>query len=498
MKELPLLSAIVFLPLLGGLFVLAWSGRTRVCRIFSLGVTLTDLVLVLILFLPGIRTGTGPWLRVEDYSWIPSMGIRYTLAADGLSLMLLLLTTFLGVLCVLVSWKAIDNKVNSYHFFLLLTLTGILGVFLATDLFLFYLFWEIQVIPMFFLIGIWGHEQRTRTTLKFLLFTMAGSLFMLIALIGLYVVHGSQTGTYTFDLASLLETPLPGGVQGWLYAAFMLSFGIKIPMVPLHTWLADTHTQAPTAGSVILAGLLLKTGTYAVFRFAFPLFPTACLASVPLLMILGLIALFYASWIALSQMDIKRLVAYSSIAHMGLVVLGLAVLNSISLSGSLLQMINHGVSTSALFILVGMLSERIHSRQFKDFGGLWRKIPVFSAFFLFFSIAALGLPGLNNFVGEILILIGTYRVNPVAAAFGFSGLLFGVIYILRMVQKSLFGELRGEAVSVVRDLDFRETLILGVLALSVLFLGLWPKPVLGLFETPVNELIRVVMPPGAL
>jgi NADH-quinone oxidoreductase subunit M len=278
----------------------------------------------------------------------------------------------------------------------------------------------------------------------------------------------------------------------------MLSFGIKIPMVPLHTWLADTHTQAPTAGSVILAGLLLKTGTYAVFRFAFPLFPTACLASVPLLMILGLIALFYASWIALSQMDIKRLVAYSSIAHMGLVVLGLAVLNSISLSGSLLQMINHGVSTSALFILVGMLSERIHSRQFKDFGGLWRKIPVFSAFFLFFSIAALGLPGLNNFVGEILILIGTYRVNPVAAAFGFSGLLFGVIYILRMVQESLFGELRGEAVSVVRDLDFRETLILGVLALSVLFLGLWPKPVLGLFETPVNELIRVVMPPGAL
>jgi NADH-quinone oxidoreductase subunit M len=483
------------LPLLGGLFVLAWPRRPSLCRVFSLAVTLADLALVLLLFIPGLRSSVGPWFRVEDYAWVPSVGIRYTLAADGLSLMLLLLTTFLGVLCVLVSWKHIEEKVTSYHFFLLSTLTGILGVFVATDLFLFYLFWEVQIIPMFFLVGIWGHEQRTRTAMKFILFTMAGSLFMLIAIIGLYVVHGRQTGIYTFDLSSLIGTSLPGGVQGWLYAAFMLSFGIKIPMVPVHTWLPDTHTQAPTAGSVILAGLLLKTGSYAVFRFAFPLFPVAFRASVPLLVVLGLIALFYASWIALSQVDVKRLIAYSSIAHMGLVVLGLAVLNSISLSGSLLQMINHGVSTSALFILVGMLGERIHSRQFKDFGGLWRKMPVFSAFFLFFSMAALGLPGLNNFVGEILILIGTYRVNPVAAAFGFAGLLFGVIYVLRMVQDALFGEITGEEASL-RDIDSREVVILASLALAVLFLGLWPEPVLGLFEEPVNGLIKVMMPPG--
>jgi NADH-quinone oxidoreductase subunit M len=496
MNGIPLLSAIVFLPLLGGLFVLAWPGRPRMSRVLSLVVTLADLVLVLILFLPGVRSATGPWFRVEDYAWIPSVGIRYTLAADGLSLMLLLLTAFLGVLCVLMSWKHIDEKVSSYHFFLLLTLTGILGVFVATDLFLFYLFWEVQIIPMFFLVGIWGHEERTRTTMKFILFTMAGSLFMLIAIIGLYVVHGRQTGHYTFALASLIETTLPGGVQGWLYGAFMLSFGIKIPIVPVHTWLPDTHTQAPTAGSVILAGLLLKTGAYALFRFAFPLFPDAFRASVPLLIVLGLIALFYASWIALSQVDIKRLIAYSSIGHMGLVVLGLAVLNSITLSGSLLQMINHGVSTSALFILAGMLSQRIHSRHFKDFGGLWRKMPVFSAFFLFFSMAALGLPGLNNFVGEILILIGTYRVNPVAAAFGFAGLLFGVIYILRMVQDALFGELKGEE-SALRDVDSREVVILGALALSVLFLGLWPKPVLGLFQEPVNGLIKMMMSHGA-
>ena len=492
MNGIPLLSVIVFLPLLGGLFVLVW-GRPRLCRLASLAVTLADLGLVLLLFSPGVRDAAGPWLRVEDHAWIPSLGIRYTLAADGLSLMLLLLTAFLGVLCVLVSWKQIDEKVCSYHFFLLLTLAGILGVFVATDLFLFYLFWEVQIIPIFFLVGIWGHERRTRTTMKFILFTMAGSLFMFIAIVGLYVVHGRQTGTYTFDLASLIETSLPGGVQGWLYAAFMLAFGIKIPMVPLHTWLPDAHTQAPTAGSVILAGLLLKTAAYAVFRFAFPLFPLAFRASAPLLVVLGLIALFYASWIALSQVDIKRLVAYSSIGHMGLVILGLAVLNNITLSGSLLQMINHGVSTSALFILVGILGERTHSRQFKDFGGLWRKMPVFGAFFLFFSMAALGLPGLNNFVGEILILIGTYRVNPLAAAFGFGGLLFGVIYVLRMVQDALFGEFKGVE-STIRDLDRREIGIMGVLALSVLFLGLWPNPVLGLFEEPVNGLINVMMP----
>jgi NADH-quinone oxidoreductase subunit M len=496
MNGIPLLSAIVFLPLLGGLFVLAWPGRPGLCRVSSLVVTLVDLLLVLILFLPGARSATGPWLRVEDYPWIPSVGIRYTLAADGLSLMLLLLAAFLGVVCVLVSWKHIDEKVSSYHFFLLFTLTGIMGVFVATDLFLFYLFWEVQIIPMFFLVGIWGHEERTRTTMKFLLFSIAGSLFMLIAVIGLYVVHGRQTGNYTFDLASLIQTSLSGGVQGLLYAAFMLSFGIKIPMVPVHTWLPDTHTQAPTAGSVILAGLLLKTGAFAVFRFAFPLFPVAFRASEPVLVAVGLVGLFYASWIALSQIDVKRLVAYSSIAHMGLVVLGLAVLNTITLSGSLLQMINHGVSTSALFILVGMLDERIHSRQFKDFGGLWRKMPVFSAFFLFFSMAALGLPGLNNFVGEILILVGTYRVNPVAAAFGFAGLLFGVIYVLRMVQASLFGEFRGEE-SALQDVDSREVIILGALAVTVLFLGLWPKPVLGLFEAPVNGLIKTMMAHGA-
>ena len=488
MNTFPVLSAIVFLPLLGALFILIFPDTPGSARRASLAVTLLDLTLVALLLFLGTENPSGEWLRMEDHAWIPSLGIRYTLALDGVSLMLLLLTALLGVLSTLVSWDQIRERQRSYYFFLLLTLTGILGIFVATDLFLFYFFWEIQVIPMFFLIGIWGHEKRTRTAVKFIIFTMTGSLFMLIAVIGLYVIHGRETGIYTFALAPLMKTSLTPGAQGWLYAAFMLAFGIKIPMVPLHTWLPDTHTQAPTAGSVILAGLLLKTGVYGVFRFAVPLFPLAFRASVPLLMVLGLVALFYASWIALSQTDIKRLIAYSSIGHMGLVVLGLAVFNAITLSGSLLQVINHGISTSALFILVGILNERIDSREFKDFGGLWKQMPVFGAFFLFFSMAALGLPGLNNFVGEILILIGTYRVHPVFAAVGFAGLLFGVIYVLRMVQDALFGDLRGE-VSLLRDVNTREVLILGTLALCVLFLGIYPKPVLSLFEEPVKLLM---------
>ena len=492
MNTFPLLSAIIFLPLLGALFILLLPDRPGLYRRTSLAITLGDLALVVVLLISCIKNPSGGWLRVEDHAWIPTLGIRYTLSLDGVSLMLLLLTTFLGVLSTLVSWEQIREKQRSYYFFLLLTITGVLGIFLATDLFLFYFFWELQIIPMFFLVGIWGHEDRTRTTMKFIIFTSVGSLFMLIALIGLYADHGSQTGIYTFALSSLMKTTLSPGVQGWLYAAFMLAFAIKIPVIPLHTWLPDTHTQAPTAGSVILAGLLLKTGVYGVFRFAMPLFPLAFQKSVPVLIVLGLAGLFYASWIALSQTDIKRLIAYSSIGHMGLVLLGLAVFNAITLSGSLLQVINHGISTSALFILVGMLDERIHTREFKDFGGLWRQMPVFSAFFLFFSMAALGLPGLNNFVGEILILIGTYRVHPVFAAIGFAGLLFGVIYVLRMVQDALFGELKGDT-ALLYDVKAREIIILGTLALCVIFLGLHPQPVLHLFEGPAKLLMKSVL-----
>jgi NADH-quinone oxidoreductase subunit M len=490
----PWLTVIIFLPLFGSLLALGFTRKPMLCRWTSLWVSLVDLFLVGLLFtlnLQGQSGPTGKWLLAEDHLWIESLGIHYSLGLDGISLMLVLLTAFLTVLCILVSWKEITTGVGTFHFFTLLMETSIMGVFLATDLFLFYLFWEIQIIPMFFLIGIWGHEERVYATVKFILFTLAGSLFMLMALIGLYLVHGRQTGQYTFSLYHLTQTALGPSTEFWLYAAFLLAFAIKIPVFPVHTWLPDAHTQAPTAGSVILAGLLLKTGAYALLRFGFPLFPVAARLSMPLLLVLGLIGLFYAAWIALAQKDLKRLVAYSSIGHMGVVVIGIAVWNTVTLSGATLQMINHGLTTSALFILVGMLDERVHTREITQFGGFWKKMPAFSAFFLFFSMASLGLPGLNNFVGEFLILIGTIKAWPLVTWFGFAGLVFTVIYVLSVVQKMVFEGTRNQQIKdrALPDITFREVLILAPLAAAVLFIGLHPQPVLNLFEGPVGVLI---------
>ena len=491
--DFPWLTVIVFLPLLGSFLALCFTHRPMLCRWTSLLVALVDLFLVALLFTVNLQSQSGPsgkWLLTEDHLWIESLGIHYSLGLDGISLMLVLLTAFLTVLCILVSWKEINAKVGIFHFFLLFMETSIMGVFLATDLFLFYLFWEIQIVPMFFLIGIWGHEERVYATVKFILFTLAGSLFMLIALIGLYLIHGAQTGQYTFSLHPLTQTPLGPSTEFWLYAAFLLAFAIKIPIFPVHTWLPDAHTQAPTAGSVILAGLLLKTGAYALLRFGFPLFPVAARFSVPLLLVLGLIGLFYAAWIALAQKDLKRLVAYSSIGHMGIVVIGIAVWNTITLSGATLQMINHGLTTSALFILVGMLDARVHTREIASFGGFWKKMPGFSAFFLFFAMASLGLPGLNNFVGEFLVLVGTIKEWPLVTWFGFAGLVFTVIYILTLVQKTVFEETRNQLFKeqTFADLTVREVLILAPLASAVLFIGFHPQPILSLFAEPVEIL----------
>jgi NADH-quinone oxidoreductase subunit M len=493
MVDFPWLTIILSLPLVGSFLALCFARRPMLCRWTSLSVSLVDLFLVTSLFTLNLQWQSGPtgkWLLTEDHSWIENLGIRYSLGLDGISLMLVLLTAFLTVLCVLISWKEINVKVGTFHFLLFFTETSIMGVFLATDLFLFYLFWEIQIIPMFFLIGIWGHEERIYAAIKFIIFTLAGSLLMLIAIIGLYLTHGAQTGQYTFSLYQLTQTPLRPSAEFWLYAAFLLAFAIKIPIFPVHTWLPDAHTQAPTAGSVILAGLLLKTGAYALLRFGFPLFPVAARFSVPLLIVLGLIGLFYAAWIALAQRDIKRLVAYSSVGHMGIVVIGIAVWNTITLSGATLQMINHGLTTSALFFLVGMLDERVHTRGIANFGGFWKRMPGFSAFFLFFGLASLGLPGLNNFVGEFLVLIGTIKEWPLVTWFGFAGLVFTVIYILTVIQKTVFEETRKEQFKkqLLTDITFREVLILAPLAIAVLLMGFHPQPVLNLFAGPVEVL----------
>ena len=491
MVHIPLLTIIIFFPLVGGFIALA-TGREHplLCRWISLTTTLVEFSLVSSIFFLHLSPQAGPtgtWLLAEDYPWITSLGVRYSLGLDGVSLLLLLLTAFINILCILISWRAITDKIGSFHFFLLFLESGVMGLFMATDLLLFYLFWEIQIIPMFFLIGIWGHEKRVHAAVKFVLFTLCGSLLMLIALIAIYVMHGQQTGVYTFAYYQLLHTRFSPSTEMLLYAAFMLAFAIKIPIVPLHTWLPDAHTQAPTAGSLDLAGLLLKTGFYGFFRFAFPLFPLAAKASIPVLIALGLGGMFYTSWIALAQTDIKRLVAYSSIGHMGLMVVGIAVWNFLTLSGSLLQMINHGISTSALFVMVGMIGERTDSRNFADLGGLWTKMPVYSVFFLFFALASMGLPGLNSFVGEILILVGLFKARPIFGILGFGGLIFTVIYILRMVKDALFGEPRTE--HLLWDVNAREVVILLMMAAPILFIGLHPGPALQLLDQSVQHLL---------
>ena len=487
-----LLTLILFLPLIGGVAVLCLRQHPKWRRLTSLGVTLADLILVLMVWIgadpiPGAMDGRRLFV---DLPWIPALGIRFFLLLDGISLLMILLTTFLMVLCILVSWRSITERAGIYHFVLLATETAVLGVFLSADLFLFYLFWELQLIPIFFLIGLWGHPDRVRAAVKFFLFSMAGGLFLLIAIIGLYVIHGAQTEVYGFTRYQLMNTTLGLRTEWFLFGAFLAGFAVKIPTVPVHTWLPDAHTEAPTAGSVILAGLLLKTGAYGLLRFGFPLFPTAAARSEPILLLLGLLGLFYIAWIALSQQDIKRIVAYSSISHMGLIVVGLAVWNEIALSGAVIQMVNHGITTSALFILVGILEERGHSRQLGDYHGLWRRMPVFSGFFLFFAMAAVGLPGLNNFIGEILILMGAFREWPAAGVIGFIGIVLTLIYILRLVQNLLFGPVDERMPG--DDITRREAAVLIPLALAVLWIGLHPGPLLDLLAPSVAHLADLV------
>ena len=485
--HIPLLSLLVWLPLLGALLCLSAHRRPGICRALALGVSGAVFLLALTEFiLHGPGTG---WHHFEDLPWIGRFGVRYILGMDGLSLLMVLLTAFLFPVAILVSWN--EKKRPSLHFALLLAMeTGILGVFLALDLILFYLFWEVMLIPMFLLIGIWGHGRRVYSAVKFFLFTLAGSLLMLLAIIGLHLVHAQQTGGASFALSALLQTDIPSGLEPWLYGAFLLAFIIKVPLVPLHTWLPDAHSDAPTAGSVSLAGLLLKTGVYGLLRFAMPLFPDSARASLPWLAALALTGIFYGALIAYVQRDAKRLIAYSSVAHLGFVMLGIAAWERTALEGSILQMLNHGISTGALFALVGMIDDRARTRQVDELGGLWGRTPVLGCFFLFFCMASLGLPGLNNFVGEILILLGTFRVQPLWGTLALPGVVLAAAYLLRLVQGVLWGKARPAATPPWADMDLREGLILIPLALMVLWLGLYPAPFLNPLATPVSELLR--------
>ena len=416
------------------------------------------------------------WLEECNFNWISQFGIRFHLALDGLSLALLLLTYFLGIVAILSSWTEIRQRVGFFHFNLLWVLAGITGVFLAVDLFVFYLFWELMLVPMYFLIGIWGHERRIYAATKFFLFTQLSGLLMLVAIISLAVLHQRTTGVFTFDYEQLLDTILTPRSARLLMLGFFVAFAVKLPAFPFHTWLPDAHTEAPTAGSVILAGLLLKTGAYGLIRFVLPLFPGPSHELAPLMMTVGVIGILYGAVLAVAQTDLKRLVAYTSVSHMGFVLLGVFAGNEIALEGAVIQMISHGISTGALFVLAGLLRERLHTREISEMGGLWETMPALSGTGLVFAMASLGLPGLGDFVGEFLVLLGAYRANVILTVVATLGLLAATLYGLKFAQ----GAFHGPNLHQWRlpDMHFREWTILGPMILCLLWIGLYPQPVL--------------------
>jgi NADH-quinone oxidoreductase subunit M len=476
-----ILPWLILILLAGGL--LAWiSGKWSpvLPRIISLVVLAADLVLVLLASQVQPGGAPGAWMLESRISWIPAFGISLHLAMDGLSLLLVLLTFFLGIISVVISWKEIDRNTGFFHFNILWILAGITGVFLSLDLFLFYFFWELMLVPMYFLIGIWGHENRIYASYKFFIYTQAGGLLMFIAILALYFIHGKTTGVYSFDYTELLGTTLslPAGIL--LMSGFLAAFLVKLPVVPLHNWLPDAHTEAPTAGSLILAGLLLKTGAYGLIRFVLPLFPAASENFAPVGMILGIIGILYGAKLAYAQTDLKRLVAYTSISHMGFVILGVYAFNRLAFQGVVIQIIAHAVSTGALFILVGQLQERIHTRDLGRMGGLWIQMPVMGSMGLVFALASLGLPGFGNFIGEFLVLLGTFRSNLLMAVIASTGLIFAMVYSLRIMQKVFFGkEQPGMQVS---DMNLREKIVYAVLVIVIFYLGLFPDRIFTMTE----------------
>jgi len=471
---------LIIIPLLGGLA--AWilgHDNNASARWISLVALALDCVLLAILW-PGFsiqpELDQGRWLIEWNHAWIPQLGISFHLAMDGLSFILVALTLFLGIISVICSWTDIRDRVGFFHMNLLWILAGILGVFLALDLFLFYFFWELMLVPMYFLIYIWGHENRVYASLKFFIFTQAGGLLMLLSILALYFIHGGNTGIYTFDYNSLLGTSLTPSTAFWIMAGFLIAFIVKLPVVPFHPWLPDAHTEAPTAGSVILAGLLLKTGAYGLLRFVMPLFPGAAAAIAPTMLGLAVIGIIYGAILAFGQSDLKRLVAYTSVSHMGFVLLGVFAGSATALSGSVMQMVAHGVSTGALFIVVGMIQERTHTREMGRMGGFWDMAPRLSGVGLVFALASLGLPGFGNFIAEFLVLIGSFRMHAVVTIFAASGLVLAAIYSLWIVQRVFQGEKRDDVH--LADLTGRETGMMAVLIIVIIWIGFLPRMVL--------------------
>jgi NADH-quinone oxidoreductase subunit M len=484
-----LLSVILFTPLAGALTLLFVSReRENAIRwIANLFGAAGFAVSVPLWF--RYRPQGEPWQFVERGEWIPSIGASYFLGVDGISVLLVLLTTLVGAIAILSSWTAVTERVKEYYIFLLVLQTGMIGAFVSLDFLLFFLFWEVMLVPMYFLIGIWGGGRRLYSAIKFFLYTLAGSVVMLLGILALYFFNHSATGVYTFDVTAFQQLAVPPDVQKWVFLAFFLGFAVKVPMFPFHTWLPDAHTDAPTAASVVLAAVMLKMGSYGFIRFSLPILPEATRAFVPMIVGLSIVGIIYGALVALAQSDWKRLVAYSSVSHMGMVMLGMFALTPVGLTGSIVQQVNHGISTGALFLIVGIVYERRHTREISEFSGLSKAMPVFAAIFLVMTMSSIGLPALNGFIGEILILQGTYVVNKLWAAAAASGIVLGAAYMLWLYQRTMFGRIDNPANAAMPDLNAREVLTFAPLVVLAFWIGIYPAPLLRRLEPAVGRVV---------
>ena len=495
-----ILSVVLFTPLVGALLLLFIPRENE--QVHKIAGNIFGMLgfLVSLPLLRWFKPEWGGFTFEENASWIPSIGARYHLGIDGISLLLVMLTTFLGMIAILSSWSAIHQRTKEYYILLLLLQTGMIGVFVSLDFFLFYVFWEVMLVPMYFLIGVWGSERRLYAAIKFFLYTLAGSVVMLLGILALYFYAPlTPEGTRTFDVPTLLAAAqnFSDPLKIWLFWGFFFAFAIKVPMFPFHTWLPDAHTEAPTAGSVILAGVLLKMGTYGFIRFSLPLLPVDPLLRsriIKVVIFLSLVGIVYGALVCLMQKDMKRLIAYSSVSHLGFCTLGIFALDPNGLSGSVLQQINHGISTGALFLIVGVLYERRHTRMITDFGGLATPMPNFAAVYLIISLSSLGMPLLNGFIGEFTILQGAFQVSKAWAAWGTLGVVLGAAYLLWLYQRVMFGAVTLPVNEHLPDLNLREYCTLVPLVLLAFWIGIYPKPFFAIIDKPVEKIVQQVNP----